>query len=127
MLSTVSKFTNFVSSILSKFTDLGASSVLGQHDSNLLVAFSAGEVEWGASLLGPSLNVGRTGEEQLGKLREPLLSGKGQRTLPAVGERGDGVAAVVEEKLYNINVVLTASLSVHTRYMCMYDTLFLVM
>ena len=84
--------------------------MLGQHDSYLLVSLSAGEVEWGASLLGPRLYVGRAREEQLCQLREPLLRGEGQRTLPAVGERGDGVAAVVKEKLHNVNVVLTASL-----------------
>ena len=97
--------------MLSKFTDLGAGSMLGQHDSDLLVALSAGEVEWSAPLLGPRLDVGRARKEQLGQLRETLLGGQGQRTLPAVGKRGDGVAAVVKEKLNNVNVVLTASLS----------------
>ena len=84
--------------------------MLGQHDGNLLVSLSAGEVEWGASLLGPRLHVGRAREKQLRKLREALLCSQGQRALPAVGERGDGIAAVVKEKLHDVNVVLTTSL-----------------
>ena len=105
MLSILNKF-----SLLSEFTNLGAGSVLGQHDGDLLVSLSAGEVERGASLLGPRLYVGRAREEQLRQLREALLRGQGQRTLPAVGERGDGVAAIVKEKLHDVNVVLTTSL-----------------
>ena len=94
--------------------------MLGQHDGNLLVALSAGEVEWGASLLCPRLHVGRSREEKLGQLRESLLCGKGQRALPAVWKRGDGIAAIVQEELHNVNVILTASLCVcvcggHTR------------
>ena len=97
-------------SLLSEITDLSAGSVLGQHDGDLLVSFSAGEVERGASLLGPRLYVGRTREKQLCQLHEALLCGQGQRTLPAVGEWGDGIAAVVEEKLHDVDVILTASL-----------------
>ena len=95
---------------MKNLTNLSAGSVLGQHDSYLLVAFPTGEVEWGTPLLRPRLHVGRTREKQLGQLCEPFLGGKGQRTLSAVGERGDGVAPVVEEEFHNIDVVLTASL-----------------
>ena len=101
-------------SLLSKYTDLSAGTMLGQHHGNLLVSLSAGEVEWRTSLLGPRLHVGRAREEQLCQLREPLLGSQGQRTLSAVGERGDGVAAIVEEELHDVNVILTASLREHT-------------
>ena len=115
--SILSKFTDLgassMLSILSKFTDLSASSMLSKHDGNLLVSLPAGEVERSAPFLGPRLDVGRAGEEQLRQLREPLLGGEGQRTLPAVGEGGDGVAPVVEEKLHDVNMVLTASLDIH--------------
>ena len=91
--------------------------MLSEHDGNLLVSLPAGEVEWSAPFLGPCLHVGRTGEEKLGQLCEPLLSSQGQRALTAIGERGDGVTAVVKEKLDDVNVVLTASLKpekIHT-------------
>ena len=84
--------------------------MFGQHDSYLLVALPTGQVERGAALLGAGLHGGRAGEEELSQLHVALLCGQGEGTLPGVGEGSAGVAAIVQQQLHHVNVVLTAGL-----------------